>query len=287
MTLRDKALRARLRVAPGRVHRASASRARRAGLTRRHLILSFDCDTQEDIDAAVDVHARLLDVGVVPAYAVPGALLRQGADVYRRLAETGSEFLNHGGREHTYFDHEKGRYASCFFYDEIGSDRVREDIEAGHEAVREVLGVAPQGFRTPHFGTYQEPDQLRFLHSVLSDLGYRYSTSTVPEYGLRYGPAFNRFGLPEVPVSGMASAPLEVLDSWSCFAAPDRTRTPDDFRAEAMALAHALAGGGPGVINIYADPSHVLERVEFFDAVEALRGVAEPSGYGQLLEELR
>jgi peptidoglycan/xylan/chitin deacetylase (PgdA/CDA1 family) len=209
-------------------------------------------------------------------YAVPGALLEQGAPVYRRLAEGGAEFLNHGGASHTYYDETLGRHRSCFFYDEIGPDAVRRDIEDGQRIVESVLGVAPLGFRTPHFGTFQRPEDLLFLHGVLRDVGVRYSSSTTPLFGYRYGPVFDRFGLPEVPVTGMASAPLDILDTWGCFRAPDRTRTPDDYRAEGTAVADRLATAGAGLLNVYGDPSHVHDHEEFFATVERWLQVAEP-----------
>lgn len=279
--------RIRLRRDPGSIYSRHSAQARRLGLDGLHLILSFDCDTTEDIDSAWGVHERLLEMDVQPAYAVPGALLRRGADVYRRIAATGSEFLNHGDAEHTYFDEQRGRYASCFFYDQIGQGRVRIDVEAGDRSVREVLEVAPRGFRAPHFGTYQRPSDLRFLHSVLGELGTSYSSSTGPSYGLRYGPLFRRFGLDEFPVSGMASAPREILDTWSCFEAPDRKRTSADFRNEAEALAREFGAAGSGIINIYGDPSHIHDHEEFFDGIAALRAVATPSSFASVVEAVR
>jgi len=257
--------------------------ARKAGLDRVYLILSFDCDTDEDIAAVEDVHARVLELGIHPAYAVPGELLKRGASVYRRLFESGAEFLNHGYREHTYFDVERGRYRSCFFYDELAPETVREDIRQGDACLRETLGAAPTGFRTPHFGTYQKPSQLRFLHRVLRELGYRFSTSTVPLYGFRYGPLFEHFGVPEIPVCGGASSPLLIFDSWSRFAAPERASGAEDFAAEGRALAARFAEAGAGFINFYADPSHIRDSAAFFETLARWRDVAEPATYSDII----
>lgn len=279
--------RLRQRLRPSSVFARHASRARRVGLEELYLVLSFDCDTEEDIEVAPEVHERLLELGVRPVYAVPGELLRRGEGVYGRFAETGSEFLNHGGREHTYFDEDLGRHASCFFYDQQDPEVVDEDIRAGDAIVREVVGIAPRGFRTPHFGTYQQAHQLESLHVVLTNLGYRFSTSTVPAYGMRYGPAFDRFGVTELPVSGLATSPFEILDTWACFEAPDRVRTPADFRDQAERLASAHKAAGPGLINIYGDPSHVHGEDDFFEGIAALAAVAEPVGYDDILGRLR
>ena len=91
------------------------AKAAQAGLDRLYLVLSFDCDTPEDIEVAWEVHEKLSHIGICAAYAVPGALLREGAEVYRRIAATGAEFLNHGGRSHTYYRLQIGRLSELFF----------------------------------------------------------------------------------------------------------------------------------------------------------------------------
>ena len=98
-------------------------------------------------------------------YAVPGVLMRKSAEVYRRIADAGGEFINHGYHDHTYFDEARGRYASQFFYDRLPLETVRNDIIEGDRNIRETLGIVPKGFRAPHFGTFQKPAQLRFQHA--------------------------------------------------------------------------------------------------------------------------
>ncbi len=259
-----------------------ARRARLAGLDRLYFILSFDCDTENDIAVAWQVHERLMEMGICPAYAVPGVLLPKGADVYRRIAATGAEFLNHGHHDHMYFDDKTGRYESCWFYDELPIDQVEADIIAGDRDVTEVIGAKPRGFRSPHFGTFQTETQLRFLHRLLTRLGYDYSTSTTPGFGLCYGPLFRRYGLTEIPVSGRGSNPFQILDSWSCFARPDRTLGPEDYRRDAVLMSERL-GGRSGLINYYADPSHVSGQPIFFETMRELVKLAEPIGYREAM----
>jgi len=261
---------------------AYGRRARRAGLDRLYFILSFDCDTENDIVAAQDVHGHLLDMGICPAYAVPGVNLRDGAAVYRCIAATGAEFLNHGHQPHTYFDKEAGTYKSCSFYDELTADAVEADIVEGDRSVAEIIGRRPRGFRTPHFGTFQTESQLRFLHRVLTRLGYVFSSSTTPGFGLCYGPLFRRYGLLEIPVSGRGSRPFDILDSWSCFAAPGRSLRPMDYREDAVRLAQRLRGG-PGLLNFYADPSHIADEPIFFETVRELARLAQPTTYRELV----
>lgn len=282
----DLAYRGQAALSPGGLWERYGELCRQAGVGGPYFVLSFDCDTEDDARAAWDVHAHLMDLGVMPTYAVPGELLQRGEAVYRRILENGAEFINHGYREHTYFDTARGAHASCFFYDQLPRETVRADIIDGDRNLREVLGVQARGFRAPHFGTFQQPSQLAFQHGVLKELGYAFSTSTVPLWAYRFGPAFRRFGVLELPVSGMASRPLRILDSWTCFAAPNRRFGPADYLAEGGAAAERFAGLGVGVLNFYADPSHIHDRPEFFAAVARWAQVARPVTYSQLLSEL-
>jgi len=272
--------------APERLWRRYERLTSAAGIDKLYFVLSFDCDTEDDIRVVGEVDARLRDVGVRPVYAVPGELLQKGEKIYSRIATAGGEFINHGYRDHTYFDSERGHYASCFFYDQLSLDVVREDIVRGDRNLRATLGVAPKGFRAPHFGTFQKPWQLRFQHSVLQELGYSFSTSTLPLYAYRFGPAFREFGVLELPVSGMGSMPLRILDSWTCFAAPGRRFGPEDFVREGRLAGERLGAIGIGLLNFYADPSHIHDREEFFEVAAYWAKIARPLTYGQLLAEL-
>jgi len=260
--------------------------AEQAGFRRLYFILSFDCDTHEDAVTALKVHHRLKTLGVTPTYAVPGELLNKSERVYREIAETGGEFINHGYRDHTFFDTARSRYASCFFYDQLPRETVRDDIIQGDRNLRATLGIAPKGFRAPHFGTFQKPSQLRFQHDVLQELDYSFSTSTLPLYAYRFGPAFRRFGIMELPVSGMGSMPLRILDSWTCFTAPGRQFGPNDFVREGRLASENFRSIGIGLLNFYADPSHIHDRDEFFDVVAHWAKVAKPVSYNGLLAEL-
>lgn len=263
------------------------SLARRAGFKKLYFILSFDCDTREDIEVVEEIHDRLGKMGVTPVYAVPGELLERGAETYRKISNTGAEFINHGNKEHTYFDEASKGYASCFFYDQIDRSTVRADIEQGDAAVTAVLGKKPAGFRTPHFGTFQRPDEMRFLHSVLKNLDYKFSTSSLPYFGFRSGPVFRDFGLAEFPVSGSWSRPLAILDSWGCYDAPQRTMTPQDYVREGTAVAeHFEKNGIVGLLNFYADPSHIAGEETFFQTVEAWAHAGQNISYRDLMKEI-
>src|SRR5262249_43950270 len=74
--------------------RTYADKARGQGFDQLLLYLTFDCDTDEDAAAALELDPWLRSRGIRPAYAVPGTQLARAADSYRRLAVSGAEFLN-------------------------------------------------------------------------------------------------------------------------------------------------------------------------------------------------
>lgn len=254
-----------------------------AGFNHLYLVISLDCDTADDIRVVEKVHNRLVNMGAKPVYAVPGSLLQRGEAIYRALFESGAEFINHGFTEHTYYDSQLGVHASCFFYDKMTIDSVRRDIEKGDDCLRKTLGVIPRGFRAPHFGTFQKHQQLSALHTILAGMGYQFSTSTLPYYAMRYGPAFRHFGLMEFPVSGKGSSPVDILDSWGCFAAPHRKLSAQDYAREGQIAASAYAQCGVGLLNYYADPYHIHDQELFYQTVATWLEVAQAVNFQELL----
>jgi hypothetical protein len=240
-----------------------------AGIAVPRFVLSFDCDTDLDIEVVEGVHERLGKLGIKPVYAVPGELLERGAAAYSRIAATGAEFMNHGWAEHTRLDRATGVYDSFLFYDRQPREWVAEDIRRGHASVAAVTGRAPKGFRTPHFGSFQTGDELSFLHGELKQLGYAYSTSTVPFWGLRHGPVLRHFGIPEVPVSGTFERPLDILDTWTHRCLGERGGEAG-YARQAGLYRDFLASGKPLLLNVYGDPSQVYDWPGFFDAMAQL-----------------
>src|SRR5512145_1700011 len=165
---------------PMRVWRRYDQQARRAGLDRLYLILSFDCDTPQDIEAVKTLHPWLRERGFKATYAVPGAQLAQGREVYRALAEQGADFINHGALPH--MEWRDDRYWSITFYNQMSAQAVIADVQRGHELVQQVTGRQAVGFRAPHFGHFQHPEQLDLLYRTLRDLDYRFATTTLPAF---------------------------------------------------------------------------------------------------------
>lgn len=271
------------RIPPHLLWKKYAKLCRTVNLDKSYFILSFDCDTEDDIKVGWDVHSRLMDMGIMPVYAVPGALLQRGEKVYKRIYETGAEFINHGGREHTYFDHKLGDYASCFFYEKQPLYSLKEDIVTGHQILKNVLGLHAKGWRTPHFGTFQLPEHLKFLYSVLEELDYTFSTSTVPQKLYKVGPLNNKKGIVEIAVTGRWTEPLNILDTWGYFRAPDRQKDGNDYFNECLALKD-FAKQYPILINIYGDPSHIHKEPLFFESMKNLNNVSKNCNFSEFLK---
>ncbi len=259
------------RFTPELLFRHYSDLAKRQGLDRLYLLLSFDCDTPEDIAAAEQVHDLLHDMNVKTTFAVPGHLLERGEATYRRLAHQGADFINHGALPHA--EQREGRYWSITFYSEMTPQAVREDIRHGHEIVKKVIGQAPVGFRAPHFGLLKRPKDLKIIHAACRELGYLFSASTLPLDAFRHGPVWRTNGLCELPVSGSYSSPLSILDSWSHIISPSQPIIQESYTSRFMqTIDGLLESGSVGVLNYYVDPAHVVGNDLFLRAIKYALG---------------
>ncbi|WP_026380421.1 polysaccharide deacetylase family protein [Afifella pfennigii] len=260
--------------------RGYAELCRAAGVDRLYLLLTFDCDTDEDIAAAEALETDLRRRGIRSGYAVPGVQLENGAATWRRLAESGAEFLNHGYRPHA--EWRDGRYQSATFYADMERDEVAGDIAAGHEAVIAATGVVPEGFRAPHFGCFQAPEQLQFLYGQLKPLGYRYASTTIPAMALSRGPVVDMDEFVELPTMGSYRYPPTILDSWTYLT--DRTNYALGeiyWELFSETVERMLAEEMPGILTYYCDPSHVAGQAAFEKAIDLVAKRNLPSLQGR------
>ncbi len=254
----------------------------RLGLKAPSLFLSFDCDTDLDAAAIEPVHKFLHSLGIKATYAVPGAQLLKDPSPYRRLAQSGAEFMNHGGRPHAEFD--GNRWVGTTFYDKMTPADVEADIRLGHAIVTEVIGAPPLGFRAPHFGCYQSSEQLALLHRTAAALGYRYCSTTLPSYGLAKGPAVDIDGMVELPCFGSIRNLETILDSWTYLTDRTHYALGDDYfdlMKETVDL--FVERRVPAILTWYADPCHVLDQPPFMRAMETIAKHGIPSYSGSEL----
>jgi peptidoglycan/xylan/chitin deacetylase (PgdA/CDA1 family) len=258
-----------------------------AGVDRLYLLLTFDCDTDLDIDCAPELDADLRRRGVRAGYAVPGVQLEKGASTWRRLAEHGAEFLNHGARAHA--EWRDGRYWPATFYNELTEAEVVEDITSGHHIVAETIGMFPQGFRAPHFGSFQKPEQLELVYRTVRPLGYRYCSTTIPAVALSRGPVVDMGGIAELPTMGSYRYPTTLLDSWTYLT--DRTNyalADEYYDLFAETVQRMTEESLPGILTYYADPSHVMGQKPFERTLDVIRQYDVPTLHGsEVIQQFR
>lgn len=254
--------------------------ARTQGLTGVKLFLSFDCDTDLDFTATLDVMRFLNSLGIKATYAVPGVQIEKGAATYRMVAASGAEFMNHGYLPHTAWSED--RYISTTWYHEMPEGDIEADIVKGDETIRRVLGLAPVGFRAPHFGHFSEPHQLALVHRAARQLGYSYCSTTLPEFGLERGPLVAVGDLIELPTFGSTTAPTCVLDSWT-YLTDRRIYALGETYAELMCetVDHLVDGGESALLTWYGDPSHVAGQRPFERAMQHIASKGIESLYGR------
>jgi hypothetical protein len=245
---------------------AYGEKARNQGFDQLNILLSFDCDTPEDIPAAEALFLQLSHLGIQSIFAVPGAQLQAGETTFRRMADHGAIFINHGARPHA--EWRDGRYHSITFYKDMTLQEVREDIIQGDAILKKTIGKFSKGFRAPHFGSFQSPDQRQLIYQTLKELGYLYSSSTLPVLAYANSPVIKvDTNLYEIPLSGSFAFPEAILDSWNYVQDYYNPKIKMEYADLFIGtVENLLSLDVVGVLNYYIDPFHVYQT-EAFDKV--------------------
>ena len=249
--------------------------SRNVGFRSPCFVLSFDCDTDADSAVVGALHGDLRAAGLAPLYAVAGEVIAASETEYRAIAQDGAQFLNHGHCRHAGIDSNSGKTVSTYFYGNVSEEEWKKDIILGEDAVLEITGHRPTGFRTPHFATFENPGELRALWRFLSERGYRHSSSTRPLFALRHGPLFRREGIWEFPVSGCTREYGQILDSWGLVRSAGGST--DRLVAELKRYLDAMKAGTPIFANIYLDPVDIAHDSEVLDVLKAFAIFSAPS----------
>ena len=222
--------------------------------------VSFDFETQKDVDLIEHLTNKLLKSNIIPYYAIPGELIKENKKVFRKISKK-CTIINHGYKIHTEFDKILNKNKSICSYCDFTKNEITKDITDGHEAIKNFCDQVPKFFRAPHFGEYSENKSLDFIYNILDDLNYTYSSSTTPIYSLINSPIFKNKNIFEMCSSSFAENPLQIIDSWSILNSNLNFHNLFDEFKKTLKLMQT----SKFFFNVYFDPSDIINENIFFE----------------------
>jgi hypothetical protein len=214
---------------------------------------------------------------------IPTEILLKRKAYIHELLSLGYEFVNHGHRIHT--AREGTVYSSVFDYEKLSLSEIREDIIEANQIFKESFGYDFLGFRTPHFGNVQKKNKLKKIYEILRELGYKFSTSTIPYFLYQRG-VFKTNGIFEIPLSGTFTVPLKILDSYNFYDQSIGSFDGTKYKDEVTNLINMYKKRGNGLINLYVDPSHINDNSDFFESMKLLSSSFTSTNYKSLVRIL-
>ncbi|MBT6148584.1 MAG: polysaccharide deacetylase family protein, partial [Gemmatimonadetes bacterium] len=151
---------------------------------RSCLLLSFDVDFPEDVDALPGIAAQLEAASIRASFAVVGRWVEDYPQEHRAVLAAGHELVNHS-YSHPELINVPGRFVSRREdlndrrWETLSLEERAHEIRRGQTAVKDTLGVEMKGFRAPHFGNV-DPQP---LYPILAEMGLQYSTSMLAPRG--------------------------------------------------------------------------------------------------------
>ena len=129
--------------------------------------------------------------GIKATFFTVGAVARRYPQLIREISDAGHELACHGNKH--------------FQVDKLTPETFRQDLKENIKVLENLSGQQVSGFRAPTFSITKKTS---WAYDVLSDLGFRYSSSVLPARNPLYGwPEFGRSprrlasGLWELPIT--------------------------------------------------------------------------------------
>lgn len=240
-------------------------------IKNKTFLLSFDCDTQEDIDSLETLLSKLKNSRIKIVLAIPGKLIEKNLNLINTLNNKYEiEFLNHGYYIHTEFNKTQKIYYPTFSYEEKEIEFIKEDIILAHNLFKNKLKIDLKGFRAPHFGEISYKKK-REIFSYLKQIGYIYSSSSIYDLAFLNGPIFDLEGITEITVTGCPDNQSMMLDSWSFLNNEnEEINLNERYFLEIGKLKKLINKKEFNFINIYADPSHIIKSEKFFSLIKEM-----------------
>tara|TARA_B100000927_G_scaffold280147_1_gene264363 strand:- start:409 stop:1242 length:834 start_codon:yes stop_codon:yes gene_type:complete len=229
-------------------------------------IISFDFETQRDIDNLKQLTKKLHYIKLKPYYAIPGELIEKNLKLLKSLAHLFT-FVNHGYKIHTEFSLKENINHSTLLYSKLNKNDIGEDIIKAHEVIKKNFGIDSKLFRTPHFGEYCEKKNMDVIYQILSKLNYNYSFSTTPIFSIMNKPIFKKMNITEIPCNAYLDNPSQIIDSWSSNV--DLSITPK-VMLDGIKSYIRLMKSYKLLLNVYFDPTDVVKNKEFFKVISQL-----------------
>lgn len=228
--------------------------------------ISFDIETQYDVDVLDELTKKLINIKIKPFYAVPAELIEKNIKIFKRLSKK-CIIINHGYKIHTEYNKIDSSNFSTYSYSFFNHNVIEDDIIKGHDIISDLPNQNPNIFRAPHFGEFCEKNSLSKVYKILSKLSYRISSSTTPIFSLIQSPIYKVNDILEIPSSGYISNPLQIIDSWSI--KQDKKLSYQLLSREIKRYCKIMEEN-KFILNVYFDPSDIIKEESFFDSVSKL-----------------
>ena len=216
--------------------------------------VSFDCDHRADIAALPTLLDILDSYDFTASFACIGTLIERYPAEHRLIVDHGHEVVNH---THTHpYSEELG---SKERFDMISKSDQRKEILECHRVCKELLSYEPIGFRIPHFGI-QHTDA---IYPILSELGYKYSTSILAVRTKTCGLPYSVDGIWEFPISTCPRHPFQAFDTYHAFRSKMTShRSEDQYFETFKTMVSTIAAAG-GYLATYFDPQDMCRFNDF------------------------
>jgi hypothetical protein len=189
--------------------RAVANYYRQLGIEKGVLVLSFDCDLEEDMMAVNHTRLKLQESGFAGSWALIGGWVNRFPEVVQQLIDNGHEIINH---TMTHPDNHSLRPGDPRKFNQVSSNERRDEISKFHTLMKKNFSYQLRGFRAPHFRMTED------VYPVLGELGYIYSSSKFLENDEYFGVIHNTTnGVLELPLSTAPIMPCETLESYRVY----------------------------------------------------------------------
>ena len=242
-----------------------------SNLKEKNFIISFDCDTQKDVDCLNLLLGKLNEINIKIILAIPAQLIKKNINLIKNLKESFKiEFLNHGYHIHTEFREIDKSYISTLSYNDKNFEFIKEDISLAHKFLVNELNYKPEGFRAPHFGEVTF-NQKKKIFKYLKKLNYIYSSSSIYDLAITKGSIFKLNGITEFTVTGRSQNITKMMDSWSFLDTKNDTVVlKNEYSEELKKIEELFNEKNYNYLNLYADPSHVIESEYFYKFLKNL-----------------